>query len=192
MILSLVLLGCSKETKKNEESKENEVVVPLISEHSEGKNPIIQFEQVHEKHLEIMLSAYQELNTYYEGVLNTDVKQVRFVGKSSPWKPQADGHYCIDVRSPDSSKTEHIYYFANYCRSLSTLLRETSTILYSYVDIQTCEDLCSCVMEKGLRLSTRIDEKNVRCTTYCKSLGLEVTCSNNGSDLKNKCCVQQD
>ena len=116
MILGLLLLGCSKETKKNEESKEIEAVVPLISEHSEGKSPIIQFEQVREKHLEIMLSAYKELNTYYDGVLNTDIKRVRFVGKSSPWKPQTDGHYCIDVRSPESSKTEHIYHFANYCR----------------------------------------------------------------------------
>ena len=190
MILGILLLGCSKETTKPKESQVTEVTVPLVSEYSEGKSPVVQFEQVREKHLEIMLSAYKELNAYYDGVLNTELKRVRFVGKASPWKPQTDGHYCIDIRSEDSTETEHIYYFANYCRSLSTLLRETSNILYAYVNIQTCDDLCSCVMEKGLRLQTTINKKNVSCTTYCKSLGWEVTCSNSGQDLKNKCCVQ--
>ncbi|MAA79192.1 MAG: hypothetical protein CL916_08015 [Deltaproteobacteria bacterium] len=191
MIFGILVFGCSKEIVQPKENKEQtKEAVPLISKHVEGKIPVIQIEEVREKHLEIMLSAYKELNAYYDGVLNTDVQRVRFVGRTSPWKPQTDGQYCIDALSADSSQTEHIYYFANYCRSLSTLLRETNNILYSYINIQTCTDLCSCVMEKGLRLKTRIDKKNVDCLTYCESLGWEVTCSTSGQDLKNKCCAQ--
>ena len=190
MIL-VVLLGCSKEVVPPKESKKSiQEIAPLVPEHSEGKSPVIQVEQVREKHLEIMLSAYKELNAYYDGVLNTDIQRIRFVGKPSPWKPQTDGQYCIDVLSADSSQTEHIYYFANYCRSLSTLLRENNNVLYSYINIQTCADLCSCVMEKGSRLKTTINNKNLDCLTYCESLGWEVTCDNGGQDLKNKCCSQ--
>jgi len=191
MFLLILLLGCSKEVVKPKENNEGtRVEVSLISKHIEGKSPVIQVEQVRAKHLEIMLSAYKELSAYYDGVLNTDIQKIRLVGKSAPWKPQTDGQYCIDVRSTDSSETEHVYYFANYCRSLSTLLRETNSIFYSYIDIQTCSDLCSCVMEKGSRLKTTINKKNVDCLTYCESLGWEVTCENGGQDLKNKCCGQ--
>lgn len=189
IMFTLLVLGCGKEEVKENVTKDNvEKTVPLISKHSEGKKPVFTIEEVREKHLEVILSAYKELHAYYDGVLNTDVEVIRFVGKSAPWKPQTDGHYCIDVLRSESTDKEHVYYFANYCRSLSTLLRETNNILYSYINIQTCSDLCSCVMEKGSRLRTTINNKNVDCITYCESLGWEVTCTKGGQDLMNKCC----
>ena len=184
-----ILLGCSKEAPQSPQKSEVKIQeVPYVSSHSEGENPVFLIENIQEKHLEMMLAAYKELETYYDGVLSTDVKKIRFVGKPSPWKPTTDGQYCIDTLSSTSTKTEHIYYFANYCRSLSTLLRETNHILYSYINIQTCEDLCSCVMEKGLRVRTTINKKNVSCITYCKSIGWENTCTQ--GNVNTKCCAQ--
>lgn len=188
MTLILSLLSCFEksdiEQKKDLNQQEIQKVI-LIPEHIEGSRPAVHIEQVREKHLDMMLSAYKELEAYYGSVLSTKVQKIRFVGKSSPWKPHAEKRYCIDARSKESTDSEHIYYFANYCRSLSTLLRETNDILYSYIDIQTCSDLCSCVMEKGITLKAG----KMDCMTFCQSLGWEVTCSK-GNEVHSECCVQ--
>ena len=158
--------------------------IELIETHSEDSKPALQIEKVQAHHLAIMLSAYKELEAYYGSVLSKEVKRIRFVGQDSPWKPLAEKHYCIDLRSEDSTEVEHIYYFANYCRSKSTLLRETNEVLFSYVDIQTCSDLCSCVMEKHVSWQT-----GATCLSYCESLTWEVTCESH-PEVKNKCCSE--
>ena len=188
MIVSLVLFSCFEESrteKKKEMNVEQKQKIVLIAKHVEGTRPKIHIEQVQEKHLNLMLSGYKELEAYYGSVLTSDVDTIRFVGQDAPWKPETEGRYCIDVRNQQSTKTEHIYFFANYCRSLSTLLRETNETLYSYVSIQTCSDLCSCIMEKGVKLNTG----KMDCMTFCQSLGWEVTCSK-GPDIQSICCAK--
>ena len=180
MIAFLMCIGCFKTEK---ETPSEIVKIELIAEHTEGKTPRMRLENVQQKHVEIMVSAYKELEAYHGSDLTKEIKEIRFVGKDAPWKPITDKHYCIDTKAEESSSTEHVYYFANYCRSLSTLLRETNEALLSYVDIQTCEDLCSCVEEKKLTFKSKIN-----CIEFCKPKGVELTCESNTS-LKKSCCL---
>ena len=180
MIGFFLFLGCSNTQK---EPLATTVNLELIDEYKEGTTPRIQVENVQKKHLDIMISAYKELEAYHGSNLTKEVQEIRFVGKDFPWKPLTDKHYCIDTQAPESSGTEHIYYFANYCRSLSTLLRETNEILISYIDIQSCEDLCSCIEEKKITFRRKIN-----CIEFCKPKGVELACESNKS-LKKACCL---
>ena len=157
-------MACSSDKK----APTTEITEIETTEYSQPTDALsLHIDNVQEKHLEIMLMAYKELEAYYGGTLQAEVRTIRFVGKASPWKPIEDGHYCIDQIAEESTESEHIYYFANYCRSKSTLLRETNRVLYSYINIQTCAELCACVMEKQLNMKL---PKNMDCKTLIAKL----------------------
>ena len=177
----LVFMACTSD-KNVSELDTPKMEATNFSQQSDSLS--LHIENVQEKHLEIMLMAYKELEAYYGGSLQADTHKIRFVGKDAPWKPISDGHYCIDSRASESTEEEHIYYFANYCRSKSTLLRETNRVLYSYINIQTCSDLCACVMEKQLHINL---PKNMDCKTYCASSTWDLTCSSN-ANINAQCC----
>ena len=181
VLLFFCLMACSSDNS----IPTTEVNSIDTTEYSQtAKTLSLHIDNVQEKHLEIMLMAYKELEAYYGGTLQAEVRTIRFVGKQSPWKPIQDGHYCIDQRAAESTEAEHIYYFANYCRSKSTLLRETNRVLYGYIDIQTCTELCACVMEKQLNMRL---PKNMDCKTYCESSTWDLTCASD-AELNTQCC----
>ena len=180
MMLWVFWSGCAKPESK---SVEDDVQIELIAEHTEGKMPKFRIEHVQQKHLDVILSAYKELEAYHGVELSKDVEQIRFVGQDFPWKPITEKHYCIDVREQESTEKEHVYKFANYCRSVSTLLRETNEILNSYINIQTCEDVCACVDAKELSMF-----RSLSCLDFCKPKGVELTCESNKT-LKKQCCM---
>ena len=65
-----------------------------------------------------------------------------------------------------------------------SLLRETNRVLYSYINIQTCADLCACVMEKQINMKL---PKNMDCKTYCESSTWDLTCTSD-TILGEQCC----
>ena len=65
-----------KEPHKAHKRAKKNSAVPYVPSHSEGENPVFLIENIQEKHLEMMLAAYKELETYYDGVLSTDVKKL--------------------------------------------------------------------------------------------------------------------
>ena len=181
-VLSLVLWGCKSEKKTEVKIKEIETQDFIF----ERSSPQLHIKNVQEKHLSVMLDAYRELEAYYGRELASDIDVIRFEGQETPWVPEAERHYCVDVKHPSSTKKEHVYYFATRCRSYSTLLRETNRVLYSYIDIQTCDELCACMIEE--ELSVRFGKDNLDCKTYCGSTNWEHICQE-FSELK-QCCTK--
>ena len=170
-LLGTVLYGCTTDKKQTLEKKEIETIDFLF----EKSSPKIHITNVQPKHLEVMLDAYRELEAYYGKELASNITVIRFKGQSSPWVPEEEKHYCVDSKHPDSTAQEHVYYFANHCRSYSTLLRETNKVLYSYIDIQTCDDLCACMIEE--QISLRFGKDNLDCKKYCGSTNWEHVCT---------------
>ena len=176
-----MVIACSSEKKKQVAKIELETTSFTYTESS----PNIHIENVQEKHLDAIIESYKEVEAYYGKELSKSVKVIRFKGQDEPWVPQTDYHYCIDVKQPESTEEEHIYHFASGCRSKSTLMREFNRVLYNYIDIETCDDLCACMKEEQIDLNFDTKGK-LSCKSYCGSTSWEHTCET-FSELQS-CC----
>ena len=181
MLMFIAMMACKNEKKKQVDAPKIETVSYSYTDSS----PDIHIENVQVKHRDAIIESYKEIEAYYGKNLSKTVDIIHFKGQEAPWVPQTDDHYCIDVKHNDSTEKEHIYYFASRCRSKSTLMREFNRILYRYIDIETCEDLCACMKDEQIDL--RFDSKGkLDCKSYCGSTSWEHTCDT-FSDLK-ACC----
>ena len=137
----------------------------------------------------MIVDAYRQNLAYYKTLSKKDVAQIRFVGVDAPWKPEAERHYCIDapVRQTieGGQAKEDVYYFANYCRSLSTIFRESDRIFKSYIDFENCADICNCAIENHLEV---FPKKAKSCVRYCEDMTWEQFCTAS-ADLERQCCL---
>ena len=190
----MVLLFCLGRwvCKKQEEQPAQEIdsaSPAVVTFHDEKSKPSVHISNAFPRQKEMIVKAYQQNLAYYKVLSSKDIARIRFVGVDAPWKPKAERHYCIDTPQRQAIKEgggqEDVYYFANYCRSLSTIFRESDRIFKSYIDFKNCEDLCNCAVEKHLDV---FPAKAKSCMKYCKDVTWEQLCSSS-ADLNRKCCL---
>jgi len=139
------------------------------------------------KQKQMIVDAYLQNIAYYKELNVQNVDRIRFVGKDAPWKPAAERQYCIDAkqRKTTADGVEDVYYFANYCRSISVLFREADRVFKSYIEFKNCEEICNCSMENHIDTTP---EGAGSCVQYCKDVTWEQLCTSDAS-LKQQCCL---
>ncbi|MEC7986268.1 MAG: hypothetical protein VX278_13970 [Myxococcota bacterium] len=187
-LLCFGLFGCNSPAEKTKPALDT-ATPDVVSFHDTERKPSLHISNSFPKQQKMIVDAYKQNIAYYQSISSKEVVQVRFVGMNKPWKPEAERHYCIDVPLRQAidggSEQEDVYYFANYCRSLSTLFREADRIFKSYIDFEDCTDICNCALENHLE----VIPKNARsCERYCEDMTWEQFCSSS-ADLERQCCL---
>ena len=181
------MLGCTKPEYK--EKKQEASSSERVSFYDEQHKPSVLVSNAFPRQRKMIVDAYQQNLVYYEQFNKKEVAQIRFVGIDAPWKPEAERHYCIDAPQRKSiageKEKEDVYYFANYCRSLSTLFREADKIFKSYVDFESCTDICNCAIENHLAVFPKTAKS---CVRYCEDMTWEQFCTVD-VNLERKCCL---
>ena len=185
MVLA-ILLGFACRDKPQQKAKVEQIAQETTDFLFEQSTPQIHITNVQERQLETMKTAVYELQAYYGKNLSETVSKIHLEGQDAPWKPATDNHYCIDPIEyvEENKQRQAVAKFANYCRSSATLLRETNELLYKFVKLDTCKELCDCVIESGYSMEI---PKGQTCLTYCNSSSWELTCEEDPV-LKKACC----